>query len=122
MRKIIAIVAAFALFLPLSAFSAVSISKAKLGTEVVDREISGETSTFSRDETGYLWMRVVDGEGETITVNWTNGDQSYDVDLNIGSNSWRTWSSKVLFLPGEWTVTVTDSSGETLHQSALTVQ
>ena len=122
MRKIIAIVAAFALFLPLSAFSAVSISNAKLGTDVVDREISGETSTFSTDETGYLWMRVMDGEGETITVNWTNGDQSYDVDLNIGSNSWRTWSSKVLFLPGEWTVTVTDSTGAQLHQSALTVQ
>jgi hypothetical protein len=74
------------------------------------------------EDTGYLWMRVVDGEGETITVNWTNGDQSYDVDLNIGSNSWRTWSSKILYLPGKWTVTVTDSSGATLHQSTLTVQ
>ena len=122
MRKIIAMVAALALFLPLSAFSAVSITTAKLGTDVVDREISGETSSFALQETGYLWMRVMDGEGETITVNWTNGDQSYDVDLNIGSNSWRTWSSKVLFLPGEWTVTVTDSSGATLHQAALTVQ
>jgi hypothetical protein len=122
MRRIIAIVAAFALFLPLSAFSAVSISKAKLGTDVVDRESSGETSNFALEETGYLWMRVVGGQGETITVNWTNGDQSYDVDLNIGSDSWRTWSSKILHVSGEWTVTVTDSAGATLHQSALTVQ
>lgn len=122
MRRIIAIVAAFALFLPLSAFSAVSISKAKLGTDVVDREISGETSNFALEETGYLWMRVVGGQGETITVNWTNGDQSYDVDLNIGSDSWRTWSSKILHVSGEWTVTVTDSAGATLHESALTVQ
>jgi hypothetical protein len=122
MRRIIAMVAAFALFLPLSAFSAVSISKAKLGTDVVDREISGETSTFVLEETGYLWMRVVGGQGETITVNWTNGDQSYDVDLNIGSDSWRTWSSKILHVSGEWTVTVTDSAGATLHESALTVQ
>ncbi len=122
MRKIIAMVAALALFLPSSAYSAVSISKAKLGTDVVDREISGETSTFVLEETGYLWMRVMGGEGETITVNWTNGDQSYDVDLNIGSDSWRTWSSKILHVSGEWTVTVTDSAGATLHESALTVQ
>ena len=122
MRRIIAMMAAFALFLPLSAYSAVSISTAKLGTDVVDREISGETSSFALEETGYLWMRVMGGEGETITVNWTNGDQSYDVDLNIGSDSWRTWSSKILHVSGEWTVTVTDSAGATLHQSALTVQ
>lgn len=122
MRKIIAVVAAFALWLPLSAFSAVSISDAKLGTGVVDREISEETNTFALEETGYLWMRVVDGEGETISVNWTNGDQSYDVELNIGSNSWRTWSSKVLHVAGNWTVTVTDSTGATLHQATLTAQ
>jgi len=122
MRKTIAVLAAFALWLPLSAFSAVSISNAKLGKGIVDREISDETRSFALEETGYLWMRVVDGEGETITVNWTNGDQSYDVDLNIGSNSWRTWSSKILHMPGTWTVTVTDSTGATLHQSTLTVQ
>jgi hypothetical protein len=122
MRKTIAVFAAFALWLPLSAFSAVSISNAKLGKGIVDREISEETRSFALEETGYLWMRVVDGEGETITVNWTNGDQSYDVDLNIGSNSWRTWSSKILHMPGTWTVTVTDSTGSTLHQSTLTVQ
>ena len=122
MRKFIAVVAAFALWLPMSAFSAVSISDAKIGKDVVDRQISEETSTFALEDTGYLWMRVVDGEGETITVNWTNGDQSYDVDLNIGSNSWRTWSSKILYLPGEWTVTVTGSTGATLHQATLTVQ
>jgi len=122
MRKIIAMVAAFALFLPLSAYSAVSISTAKLGTDVVDLEISGETNTFALEEIGYLWMRVMGGKGETITVNWTNGDQSYDVDLSIGSDSWRTWSSKILHISGEWTVTVTDSAGATLHQSALTVQ
>ena len=122
MRKFIAVVAAFALWLPMSAFSAVSISDAKFGKDVVDRQISEETSTFALEDTGYLWMRVVDGEGETITVNWTNGDQSYDVDLNIGSNSWRTWSSKILYLPGEWTVTVTGSTGATLHQATLTVQ
>ena len=99
MRKVVAVVVACALWLPLSAFSAVSISNAKLGTGVVDREISGETSTFELQETGYLWMRVVDGAGETLTVNWTNGEQSYDVELEIGSDSWRTWSSKILYLP-----------------------
>ena len=122
MTRIATLLAAVALLVPLTAFSAGSIAEAKLGTDIVDREISGETTSFSLNDTAYLWMRVVDGEGETITVRWANGDQVYDVTLDIGSNSWRTWSSKVLHIPGEWIVTVTDASGTTLHQATLTVQ
>lgn len=122
MRKMFAVIAALALWLPALVLSAGSISEVKLGKGVVDREITEETSAFALEETGYLWMRVVDGEGETITVTWATGDQAYAVNLNIGSNSWRTWSSKALHISGEWTVTVTDSAGATLHQSTLTVQ
>ena len=108
--------------MPALVLSATAISEAKLGKGVVDREITEEASAFALNEKAYLWMRVVDGEGETITVTWATGDQSFDVTLDIGSNSWRTWSSKELHIPGEWTVTVVDSTGATLHQSTLTVQ
>ena len=115
-------VLALILCVPLLALSAGSVSEAKLGKDIVEREISDETSTFALNDKAYLWMRVVDGKGETITVTWSAGEQSYDVPLNIGSDSWRTWSSKILHIAGEWTVTVKDSAGATLHQSSLTVQ
>lgn len=122
MKKFVFAMVAMCLTLPGLALSAGSISEAKLGKGIVDREISEETSTFALNETAYLWMRVVDGQGETITVTWSAGEQSFEVPLPIGSNSWRTWSSKKLHLPGEWTVTVTDPAGATLHQATLTVQ
>jgi len=122
LKKIVLVVLAFCLSLPMLALSAGSISQAKVGKAIVDREISEETSSFGLNEKAYLWMRVVDGQGETITVTWSTGEQSFDVPLEIGSESWRTWSSKILHIAGEWTVTVTDSSGATLHQSTLTVQ
>lgn len=122
MRKILAATVSLLLFVPALAFSAASVSEAKVGKGIADREITEETSAFTLNETAYIWMRIVGGNGETVTVNWSNADQSFDVLLSIGSDSWRTWSSKILHLSGEWTVTVTDSTGATLYQSTLTVQ
>lgn len=122
MKRTLAAVLASTLWLPALASFAGTVSEAKLGTDIVDRQISGETTTFSLNDTAYLWMRVVDSGGEAVTVTWSNGDESWDVSLNIGSDSWRTWSSKILHLPGEWTVTISDASGNNLHQSNLTVQ
>ena len=122
LKTVLSLCLALSLSLPVLVLAAGSINEAKLGKAIVDREISEETGTFALNDTAYLWMRVVDGNGETITVTWSNGSQSYDVSLAIGSDSWRTWSSKILHLAGEWTVTVTDASGATLHQTSLTVQ
>ena len=122
MKRFVAAIVSVLLFVPVSAFSAASISEAKIGKGIADREISEESATFALNETAYVWMRVVGGNGEAVTVTWSNGDQSFDVLLSIGSDSWRTWSSKILHLPGEWTVTVTDAAGATLYQSTLTVQ
>lgn len=122
MKKIILLMIIMGMTLPGLVLAAASIAQAKLGKGIVDREIAGETSTFALNETAYLWMRVADGEGETITVTWATDGQSFEVQLPIGSSSWRTWSSKKLHLAGEWRVTVTDSAGATLHQATLTVQ
>ena len=122
MKSFVAAIVSLLLFVPVSAFSAASISEAKIGKSIADREISEESAIFALNETAYVWMRVVGGNGEAVTVTWSNGDQSFEVLLSIGSDSWRTWSSKILHLPGEWTVTVTDTAGATLYQSTLTVQ
>ena len=122
MKRFVAAIVSLLLFVPVSAFSAASVSEAKIGKGIADREISEESAIFALNETAYVWMRVVGGNGEAVTVTWSNGDQSFDVLLSIGSDSWRTWSSKILHLPGEWTITVTDAAGATLYQSTLTVQ
>lgn len=122
MKRLVAAIVSLLLFVPVSALSAASISEAKIGKGIADREISEESAIFALNETAYVWMRVVGGNGEAVTVTWSNGDQSFEVLLSIGSDSWRTWSSKILHLPGEWTVTVTDTAGATLYQSTLTVQ
>lgn len=122
MKKMIALCATLALGIPALTFAAGSVAEAKLGKGIADREISEESHAFALNERAWLWLRVVDGAGETLTVTWANGDQSYPVTLDIGANAWRTWSNKALHLPGEWTVTVTDSAGATLHQATLTVE
>ena len=122
MRKLVAGVIAIALWMPLLAWSEASIAEAKLGTDVVDRELTGETNTFALDQKAFLWMRVTGGEGESITVTWRHGAEEYPVILSIGSNSWRTWSSKVLHQSGEWSVAVTDPAGTTLYETTLNVQ
>ncbi|UCH47088.1 MAG: DUF2914 domain-containing protein [Betaproteobacteria bacterium] len=122
MKRIAATIISLFLFVPALAFSAASISEAKVGKGIADRELTEESAIFALNETAYVWMRVVGGNGEAVTVTWSNGDQSFEVLLSIGSDSWRTWSSKILHLAGEWTVTVTDAAGATLYQSTLTVQ
>jgi hypothetical protein len=104
------------------AFSAATVSEARIGRGIADLELVDETATFTLNETAYVWMRVVGGNGESVKVTWSNGDQSFDVVLSIGSDSWRTWSSKILHLAGEWTVSVTDAAGVTLYRSTLNVQ
>ena len=118
----ISAICAIALWVPVLAWSAATISEAKLGKGIIDREITEETNFFAVNGTAYLWMRVTDGAGEAITVTWRHGAEEYPVTLSIGSNSWRTWSSKVLHLAGEWSVAVTNSTGTTIYETTLTVQ
>ena len=122
MRKLVAGIVAVVLWLPSLAWSEASIAEAKLGTDVVDRELTGETNLFSLNQKAFLWMRVTGGAGESITVTWRHGADEYPVVLSIGSNTWRTWSSKVLHQSGEWSVAVTDTAGTKIFETTLNVQ
>jgi Protein of unknown function (DUF2914) len=122
MKKFLAAFAMLALFVPALAFAQNLVTDAKLGRNVVDREVTDETTTFAVGEKAYLWLRVEGGTGETLTVVWKINDLEFPVDLSIGGSPWRTWSTKTLHLPGEWTVTVSDTAGNTLNEATLTVQ
>jgi hypothetical protein len=122
MKKLLAAFAMLALFVPALAFAQNLVTDAKLGRNVVDREITDETTTFAVGEKAYLWLRVEGGTGETLKVIWKIDDQEYPVDLRIGGSPWRTWATKTLHLAGDWTVTVTDAAGNTLNEASLKVQ
>ena len=122
MKKLLTICAMLASFMPALAFPAGKVTEAKLGKSVVERRIAEETATFAPGERAYLWMKVDDAAGETLTVTWEINGQAYPAELKIGGSPWRTWASKSLHIAGEWTVTVTDAAGAKLHESRLTVK
>jgi hypothetical protein len=122
MKKLLALCAMLALLVPALAFPAGKVAEAKLGKSIVDRKIADETTAFAAGEKAYLWLKVEDAAGETLTVTWKINDQAYPATLNIGGTPWRTWASKTLHVAGEWTVTVTDAAGATLNESRLTVK
>jgi len=122
MKKLLASCALLALLVPALAFPAGKVTQAKLGKNVVDRAIAEETTTFAPGEKAYLWLKVDDAAGETLTVTWTINDQVFTATLSIGGTPWRTWASKTLHIAGEWTVTVTDSAGAKLNEANFTVK
>ncbi len=122
MKKLLAAFAMLALFVPALAIAQNLVTDAKLGRNVVDREVTDETTTFAVGEKAYLWLRVEGGTGETLKVVWKVNDQEFPVDLRIGGSPWRTWATKTLHIAGDWTVTVTDAAGNTLNEVTLKVQ
>ena len=122
MKKLLTVCAMLASLVPALTLAAGKVTEAKLGKSVVDRRIAEETATFAPGEKAYLWLKVEDAAGETLTVTWQINGQAYPVTLNIGGAPWRTWASKTLHIAGEWTVTVTDAAGATLNESTFVVK
>lgn len=122
MKRFSAVCAMLAFLVPVPALAAGKITEAKLGKNVVDRKVANESSVFAPGERAYLWMKVDDAAGETLTVTWEINGQTYPAELKIGGSPWRTWASKSLHIAGEWTITVTDAAGAKLHESKLTVK
>ena len=122
MKKLLVLCAMLALLVPALAFPAGKVAEAKLGKGVGDRMIGDETATFAPGEKAFLWLKVEDAAGESLTVTWQVDGQTYPATLAIGGTPWRTWASKTLHIAGEWTVTVTDAAGVTLNETKFTVK
>ena len=109
--------------------SGLEIVEAKLGKGVQDRMIVDEDTVFAKNSKVYLWMKVVGGASQRvelstdeITVTWTTGDRSYSTILTIGGSPWRTWAYKTVGITGDWTVTVTDASGNVLKEMSFRLE
>jgi hypothetical protein len=72
------------------------IEKLAVCTGVKDRNPVGETTSVAADANRvYCWMRVTGGSGKKVRPMWTLNGKSYPgAWLPIGSNSYRTWTTK----------------------------
>lgn len=100
----------------------IQIAEMKLGNNVQDREIVGEDSTFPKDSKVFLWMKVLGGASDSITVTWTTGSLSYTAKLFVGGSPWRTWAAKTVGVAGTWTVSVSDPAGSAIKETTFKVE
>jgi hypothetical protein len=122
-KRIAMLFCSLALALPATqALAQAAVTEAKLGKNVVDRQLVDESAEFAVGEKAFLWVKVEGAANETLTVTWVMGENKYPVELKVGGSPWRTWASKTLQSAGAWSVTVSDSSGKTLKEMTLTVK
>ncbi len=98
------------------------VTEAALGTGVENRELVGETTTFSVNDRAYLWMRITGGPVDSIAVTWKVDDYTWITNLHIGASTWRTWAYKTLWKAGDWSVTVSTEDGAVLKNLTFTVE
>ena len=110
---------------PPAAAPSTATVEAVLARSVVDRAPQ-DTGTAFPDSVGtlVLWMRVTDGNGQTLHHVWFHGgDQVGDVSLTIGGSPWRSWSRKTIPVEatGAWHVEIRDEAGNVLKRVDFTV-
>ncbi len=91
----------------------------------IDERMPVDTGSVFPADVGQLWMwtRVKNAEGRKISPVWQHGGHEWVVDLPVGAQQWRAWSSKVIpeLWQGEWTVEVRDESGVVLSSKKFRV-
>jgi hypothetical protein len=106
------------------------IARAQFTTGVIAREpIDRVESMFPMNDepsgTLYYFTEVVNMSGETVTHIWEyEGQVIAEVLFEIGSDRWRTWSSKQLLpsMTGPWRVLVIDAQGNLLSTDSILYQ
>jgi hypothetical protein len=95
-----------------------TLARASFTTAVENREPTNTVSQVPANTDELLfYTEVHDGSNQTLYHHWTlNGEPFVDVTLEIGSDFWRTWSSKTLTGLGMkagdiWEVSVTGAKG-----------
>ena len=94
------------------------IEKLAVCLGVKDRNPVGETTSVSANANRvYCWMRVTGGSGKKVRPMWTlNGKSFAGAWMTIGSNSYRTWTTKRIDAAnvGEATLEIQDEKGRVL--------
>lgn len=106
------------------------ISRSRLSYLVENREPVEEKKEFLLNERAYFFNEFVEVGNETKKINhkWYHFDKEGNknliatVTLDIRGKRWRTWSSKKLYLKGEWQVEVEDNNGNVILTENLKVK
>jgi hypothetical protein len=107
-----------------------NVARAQFTTGIEDREpVDRVESVFSAGgeavRTLYYFTQITGMSGETVTHRWEyEGAVIGEITFDIGSDSWRTWSSKdlTLAMQGPWRVVVTDAQGNVLTTDSFSYQ
>lgn len=105
------------------------IARAVLTSAIDDREpVDDLGSGFEHNGDNFhqvfFFTHMLNHANTGIVHEWHhNGELEAAVELNVGSNSWRTYSSKQIhhLATGDWTVRVVDTHGEPLAEHHFTV-
>lgn len=103
------------------------VSELVVCTDIVDLEPVGVDSVFeSSIDMLYCFSRITGAASETtIRHRWLfNNEVMADVELNVGSASWRTYSSKKLTpeWQGTWQVEVVDMDDNVLGRITFLIE
>jgi len=97
------------------------------GTAVQDRDIQGETTTFSTNiEKVYCWCQIT-GSNEPTRIEhvwYYDGKEVARVPLDVNYPNMRTWSSKTITpeKSGDWKVELIDQTGKILYTTAFVIE
>jgi hypothetical protein len=111
---------------PLAQARQLSVQDSSIGTYIAERTPYGTATHFSSGVGElFAFTRIVGAEGDSwVTHKWYYGEQLMaEVQLRVGADSWRTWSSKRVRADwvGEWRVEVIAEDGTKLDTITFTV-
>ena len=127
MKQLIMLALVFALVVPATAFADndAQISRAVFCTSLIDREPANDLQSVPYGEkTVYFFTEILNANATVVTHLWTYNDiEIARVQLKVGSDQWRTWSSKQIWhlTPGELKVQVLDADDLILAEKVLTI-
>ena len=103
------------------------VEEIKICTQVEDRVPMGADNIFTNDVRKlHCFTKVVGAYFPTMIshVWYYNGQKMAEVDLDVGADSWRTWSSKNIsdYWIGDWRVEIVNSDGDILDSIDFVVE
>jgi len=122
-KRFITIAALATLGFSTQALAEGSAARALFAQSIVDHEPVDQTVELSNDSGKIYFFTELRGlNGKSVTHRWEYAGKPHAaVTFNVGSNRWRTWSSKTLRpqWTGVWTVSVVDEDGNILAEESL---
>jgi hypothetical protein len=127
MKKVLFALLVLALIIPATSFAAAEpvVSRAIFSTSLNEREPVNDLVTVPHGEKAiFFFTEILNADTTSVTHLWTYNDiEIARIKLNIGSDKWRTWSSKQIWhlTPGEVKVQVLDADNMILAEKTLTI-